>query len=51
VLTDSRSWKGYGHTTFGDSFQREVAAWVDRDFSRASTIRGPDGRTLEVWVR
>jgi Dolichyl-phosphate-mannose-protein mannosyltransferase len=51
VITDSRSWKGYGHTTFGDSFQRDVAAWVERDFERASTIQGTDGRTLEVWVR
>ena len=51
VITDSRSWKGYGHTTFGDSFQRDVAAWVERDFERATTIPGTDGRTLEVWVR
>jgi Dolichyl-phosphate-mannose-protein mannosyltransferase len=51
VITDSRSWKGYGHTTFGDSFQRDVAAWVERGFKRATTIRGADDRTLQVWVR
>jgi hypothetical protein len=51
VITDSRPWKGYGHTTFGDSFQRDVAAWVERDFERAATIRGSEGRTLEVWAR
>jgi dolichyl-phosphate-mannose-protein mannosyltransferase len=51
VITDSRSWKGYGHTTFGDSFQRDVAAWVERNFERATTIQGAEGRRLEVWVR
>jgi Dolichyl-phosphate-mannose-protein mannosyltransferase len=50
VVTDTRTWKGYGHSSFGVSFQRQVAAWVEREFARADTIRGAD-RTLTVWVR
>jgi hypothetical protein len=53
VVTDSRTWKGYGHTSFGGSFQRQVAAWLERGFDRAATIRAPGAgtRTLQVWVR
>ena len=51
VLTDSREFKGYGQTAFGESFQRELAGWIEANFERAGTIRGPEGRTVTVWTR
>jgi hypothetical protein len=53
VLTDSREWPGYGQTAFGDSFQREIAGWLEREFRPATTIRadGEKPRAVTVWVR
>jgi hypothetical protein len=51
AITDSRTWKGYGHGAFGETFQRDVAAWIEARFEPAETISGPEGRTLTVWTR
>lgn len=60
VVTDDREWPGYGHSSFGGSFDRELAAWIRRNYARAAVIRAPahetfDGnhpeRTLSVWLR
>ncbi len=52
AVTDaSKPWPGYGHTTFGDSFQRELAAWIERRFERVEQIDGGGDRRLDVWVR
>jgi hypothetical protein len=52
VVTDTRSWPGYGHAAFGETFQRLVAGWVEREFARVRTIRTPgDDRALHIWVR
>jgi Dolichyl-phosphate-mannose-protein mannosyltransferase len=52
AITDaSRRWPGYGHTTFGDSFQRELAGWIEDRFRRVERIGGGSGRRLDVWVR
>ena len=35
----NRAWSGYGHTTFGDSFDRELAGWIDGNFTTRRTLR------------
>jgi hypothetical protein len=53
AITDNREWRGYGHTSFGDSFDRELARWIEGNFNHAATIRvpGEDGRELDVWLK
>ena len=54
AITDRRTWRGFGHTSFGRSFQQIVAAWLHREFRLATTIRanGEKGpRALDVWIR
>ena len=60
VITDDREWPGYGHSSFGNSFDRELAAWIRRNYARTAVIRAPahvtfEGnhaeRTVSVWLR
>lgn len=53
VVTDRRTWKGYGHGAFGETFQRHVAAWLKSNFVLQRTLRGSGGdpRTLDIWIR
>jgi hypothetical protein len=54
VVTDSaKTWAGYGHGAFGETFDRELAGWIERNFDRVATLRanGETPRTLDVWVR
>jgi hypothetical protein len=60
VITDDREWPGYGHSSFGQSFDRELDAWVRQNYTRAAVIGAPahedfEGnhpkRTLSVWLR
>ena len=60
VIPDDREWPGYGHTSFGGSFDRELAGWIRQNYTRAAVIRAPahedfEGnhpeRTLSVWLR
>jgi hypothetical protein len=54
AITDRRTWRGFGHTSFGLSFQQLVAAWLHREFRLVTTIRanGEKGpRALDVWIR
>jgi hypothetical protein len=51
AITDSRPWPGYGHDAFGESFQRRIAAWLERDFERRATLPVTAERSLTVWVR
>jgi hypothetical protein len=52
AITDNREWPGYGHTSFGDSFDRELARWIEVNFNRAATIRVPgEDRKLDVWLK
>ena len=60
VITDDREWPGYGHSSFGKSFDRELAAWIRRNYARTAVIRAPahvtfEGnhaeRTVSVWLR
>jgi dolichyl-phosphate-mannose-protein mannosyltransferase len=53
AITDQRTWKGYGQTSFGDSFDRILATWIHRNFKHAATLRTeePKPRILDVWTR
>jgi hypothetical protein len=43
----------YRHGAFGETFDRALGAWLQRDFDRVRTIRGggPDPRVLDVYRR
>lgn len=53
AILDQRQFDEYGHTRFGDSFDRSIGDWIRRDFALAATLgaAGPDARTIQVWVR
>jgi hypothetical protein len=51
VLIDRRSYPGYGHTSFGKSFDRNLAAWISNHYHHAATLGGPSGPQLDVWTR
>jgi hypothetical protein len=53
VVTDSRTWRGYGQGAFGETFGEELAFWVRRNFARAQTLHlGSDSsRSLDIWER
>lgn len=53
IITDNREWRGYGHTSFGESFDRELARWIEGNFNHAATIRAPGDkdRKLDVWLK
>jgi hypothetical protein len=53
VVTDGRPFTEYGHTSFGESFDRVLADWIDRNFTRVATFQPGAGgtHTLAVWIR
>jgi hypothetical protein len=50
AVVDRTQFSGFGHTSFGGSFNRELDAWIRRSLSHAATLRGKEV-TLEVWLR
>jgi hypothetical protein len=53
VITDRRTWPGYGHTSFGQSFDRRLAEVIRRDFRHVKTLHATGGETpaLDVFIR
>ena len=60
VITDNRTWPGYGHTQFGDSFDRQLAHWIAANFDRAGSLRAGASQSFEglqaprqltIWTR
>jgi hypothetical protein len=52
AVIDTHRFTEFGHGSFGETFDRRLAAWLRRDFRRVATLRGTDGsRTLELWQR
>ena len=53
AITDRREWPGYGHTSFGKSFDQTLSRWLEGNFNHAATLRadGEGGRTLDVWLK
>ncbi len=53
AVIDQRTWKGYGQTEFGGSFDRELSSWIKRNFQHISTFRasGDRPRAIDVYLR
>jgi hypothetical protein len=53
LVIDRRSFPEYGHTSFGGSFDRLLAGWIERKFVRKTTIGDspPGSRSVDIWVR
>lgn len=53
VVTDRRPFTEYGHTAFGQSFDRTLAGWIRTRFDHLATLpAGPGGtHTLDIWIR
>lgn len=53
AVIDRRQFTEYGHTRFGGSFDRMLAAWIQGSFTHVATLTapGPNGRTLDVWLK
>jgi hypothetical protein len=52
VVTDRRTYDGYGHSSFGGSFDRLLAAWLHSHFAHIATVRdAATSPTLDVWSR
>jgi hypothetical protein len=53
AIVDRRQFTEYGHTSFGGSFDRTLARWIHTSFTHVATLTapGPDGRTLDVWLK
>jgi 4-amino-4-deoxy-L-arabinose transferase-like glycosyltransferase len=53
AVIDTRNWIGYGHSRFGESFDRTIAHWLESHFERLQVVRstGDDARVLEIWKR
>lgn len=53
ILTDRRRWTEYGQTSFGESFDRTLAAWIHKNFRLVRTLRGtgPNPIVLDAWRR
>ena len=60
VLTDDRTWPGYEHGAFGETFDRTLAAWISSNFRRVAafsvpahnSFEGPEPmRTVVAWER
>ena len=50
VVTDTHAFTEYGNGSFGTSFDRQLAAWVARHFTRSGVFPGR-AHTLVVWGR
>ena len=53
AVIDNREFPGYGHTSFGDSYDRQLAAWITDTFDRAVTLHmdGDPSRTLDILIK
>jgi hypothetical protein len=60
IVTDDRTWPGYQHGAFGETFDVELAHWITSNFRRVATFTVPahdsfeelkPKRTLFVWTR
>jgi hypothetical protein len=53
AVIDNREFPGYGHTSFGDSYDRQLAAWITDTFDRVVSLHkeGDPSRTISVWIK
>jgi len=51
IVTDGHAFGEYGHTSFGDSFDRVLATWIRNHYELGATLAAGPSHTLDVWVR
>jgi hypothetical protein len=53
IVTERRTFAGYGHTHFGGSFDRELAAWIRSHYRHAALLgsSGPAEDAVDIWLR
>lgn len=53
IVTERRTFEGYGHTSFGGSFDRYLAAWIRTHYRHAALLgsSGPAEDALDIWLR
>jgi hypothetical protein len=53
IVTERRTFSGYGNTYFGGSFDRELAAWIRTHYRHAALLgsSGPAEDEVDIWLR
>jgi hypothetical protein len=52
AIVDRTPQTTYEHGSFGTTFDRRIAAWLQREFRRTAVLRSaPGARTLDIWTR
>ena len=53
IVTERRTFSGYGHTSFGGSFDRDLAAWIRTHYRHAALLgsSGPAANAVDIWLR
>ncbi len=51
AIVDRRAFSEYGQGAFGVTFDRTLAAWIDRHFTHVATLGSPGTRMLDVWLK
>jgi hypothetical protein len=53
IVTERRTFPGYGHTHFGGSFDRDLAAWIRSHYRHAALLgsEGPAEDAVDIWLR
>jgi len=53
IVTERRTFAGYGHTYFGGSFDRDLAAWIRSNYRHAASLgsAGPANNAVDIWLR
>ncbi len=53
IVTERRPFTGYGHTSFGGSFDRDLAAWIRTHYRHAALLgsSGPAADQVDIWLR
>jgi hypothetical protein len=51
AIVDRRAFSEYGQGAFGVTFDRTLAAWIDRQFRHVATLGSPGTRVLDVWLK
>ncbi len=52
AVIDRHVYSEYGHTVFGGSFDRTLAAWIHRNFRHVAAIgRAPGNHGIDIWTK
>jgi dolichyl-phosphate-mannose-protein mannosyltransferase len=53
IVTERRTFGGYGHASFGGSFDRKLASWIRSHYRHAALLgsSGPAEDAVDIWLR